>query len=144
MWIVKKAWKIFSIITESFHIARDSWFHHLPHAHHKQASYDRVDHAYAHYAFQFCRSHENLHSYPDPLILCKSVNLHFVRYWGLQRTVLVLIIDCKIMTQLFCPVWKRGDKLGVGLQYKNVRPDYLKNIWKVVNWRDVAKRYDSA
>ncbi|CAM6030182.1 unnamed protein product [Sphagnum balticum] len=30
------------------------------------------------------------------------------------------------------------------LQYKNVRPDYLKNIWKVVNWRDVAKRYDSA
>jgi Fe-Mn family superoxide dismutase len=30
------------------------------------------------------------------------------------------------------------------LQYKNVRPDYLKNIWKVVNWSDVAKRYDSA
>jgi len=30
------------------------------------------------------------------------------------------------------------------LQYKNVRPDYLKNVWKVVNWRDVAKRYDSA
>nr|BAA86881.1 manganese superoxide dismutase [Barbula unguiculata] len=30
------------------------------------------------------------------------------------------------------------------LQYKNVRPDYLKNIWKVVNWKDVAKRYESA
>ncbi|KAK9819650.1 hypothetical protein WJX72_000758 [[Myrmecia] bisecta] len=26
------------------------------------------------------------------------------------------------------------------LQYKNVRPDYLKNIWKVVNWKDVASR----
>lgn len=27
------------------------------------------------------------------------------------------------------------------LQYKNVRPDYLKNIWKVINWKDVAQRY---
>jgi Fe-Mn family superoxide dismutase len=26
------------------------------------------------------------------------------------------------------------------LQYKNVRPDYLKNIWKVVNWKDVSSR----
>ena len=26
------------------------------------------------------------------------------------------------------------------LQYKNVRPDYLKAIWKIVNWKDVAAR----
>lgn len=30
------------------------------------------------------------------------------------------------------------------LQYKNVRPDYLKNVWKVVNWKDVSKRFESA
>ncbi len=30
------------------------------------------------------------------------------------------------------------------LQYKNVRPDYLKNIWKVVNWNNVATRYSQA
>ena len=30
------------------------------------------------------------------------------------------------------------------LQYKNVRPDYLKAIWDVVNWADVAKRYSAA
>ncbi|KAI9363981.1 superoxide dismutase [Mn], mitochondrial-like protein [Zopfochytrium polystomum] len=30
------------------------------------------------------------------------------------------------------------------LQYKNVRPDYLKAVWNVVNWNDVAKRYDAA
>jgi Fe-Mn family superoxide dismutase len=30
------------------------------------------------------------------------------------------------------------------LQYKNVRPDYLKAIWDVVNWADVAKRYAAA
>lgn len=27
------------------------------------------------------------------------------------------------------------------LQYKNVRPEYLKNIWKVVNWKNVEERY---
>lgn len=30
------------------------------------------------------------------------------------------------------------------LQYKNVRPDYLKNIWKVVNWSNVGDRYAKA
>ncbi|MDX8430266.1 MAG: Fe-Mn family superoxide dismutase [Candidatus Algichlamydia australiensis] len=28
------------------------------------------------------------------------------------------------------------------LQYKNARPEYLKNIWKVVNWQNVAERYE--
>ncbi|KAI8848022.1 superoxide dismutase 2 [Chytridium lagenaria] len=27
------------------------------------------------------------------------------------------------------------------LQYKNVRPDYLKAVWEVVNWKDVTSRY---
>jgi len=30
------------------------------------------------------------------------------------------------------------------LQYKNMRPDYVKNVWKVVNWADVAKRLEDA
>ncbi len=30
------------------------------------------------------------------------------------------------------------------LQYKNVRPDYLKAIWEVVNWKNVAERYAAA
>jgi superoxide dismutase, Fe-Mn family len=30
------------------------------------------------------------------------------------------------------------------LQYKNVRPDYLKAIWKVVNWKDCAERLAEA
>lgn len=29
------------------------------------------------------------------------------------------------------------------LQYKNVRPDYLKAVWKVVNWADVGRRYEA-
>ncbi len=30
------------------------------------------------------------------------------------------------------------------LQYKNVRADYVKNIWKIVNWRNVEERYAGA
>lgn len=30
------------------------------------------------------------------------------------------------------------------LQYKNVRPDYLKTIWDVVNWANVAERFEAA
>lgn len=30
------------------------------------------------------------------------------------------------------------------LQYKNVRPDYLKAIWGVVNWRNVEERFANA
>lgn len=27
-------------------------------------------------------------------------------------------------------------------QYKNVRPDYLKNIWKVINWKYASEVFD--
>lgn len=30
------------------------------------------------------------------------------------------------------------------LQYKNARPDYLKEIWKVVNWENVSERFIKA
>lgn len=28
------------------------------------------------------------------------------------------------------------------LQYKNVRADYVKNIWQIVNWKNVEERYE--
>ncbi|TXT04354.1 hypothetical protein VHUM_04121 [Vanrija humicola] len=30
------------------------------------------------------------------------------------------------------------------IDYKNVKADYLKNIWKVINWEEAAKRFDAA
>ncbi|EGC29225.1 hypothetical protein DICPUDRAFT_51401 [Dictyostelium purpureum] len=30
------------------------------------------------------------------------------------------------------------------LDYKNVRADYVKNIWQIVNWKNVAQRYEAA
>lgn len=30
------------------------------------------------------------------------------------------------------------------LQYKNVRPDYIKAIYNVINWSNVAERYEAA
>lgn len=30
------------------------------------------------------------------------------------------------------------------LQYKNVRPDYLKAVWEVVNFGNVSERFEAA
>ena len=30
------------------------------------------------------------------------------------------------------------------LDYKNVRPDYLKAVWEVVNWGNVTERFEAA
>ncbi|GAA1254595.1 superoxide dismutase [Sphaerisporangium rubeum] len=30
------------------------------------------------------------------------------------------------------------------LQYRNVRPDYVEKLWSLVNWTDVATRFDAA
>lgn len=30
------------------------------------------------------------------------------------------------------------------LQYKNVRADYVKEIWKIINWKNVSERYEAA
>lgn len=30
------------------------------------------------------------------------------------------------------------------LQYKNVRPDYLKAIWQILNWKNIEERYNKA
>ena len=29
------------------------------------------------------------------------------------------------------------------VDYKNVRADYVKQIWKIVNWKDVERRFVS-
>lgn len=30
------------------------------------------------------------------------------------------------------------------LQYKSLRPEYLKNIWRIINWSNVSDRYEKA
>ena len=30
------------------------------------------------------------------------------------------------------------------VDYKNLRPDYVKQIWKIINWKDVEKRFLNA
>ena len=29
------------------------------------------------------------------------------------------------------------------LQYRKVKPDYLNAVWDVINWREVASRYEA-
>ncbi len=46
---------------------------------------------------------------------------------------------------------KKTFKIGIDVwehahyvDYKNSRTDYLKQIWKIINWKDVEKRFINA
>lgn len=52
--------------------------------------------------------------------------------------LLVAIIG---LIPLFCiDVWEHA----YYLQYKNVRPDFVKAIWKIANWKVISDRYSKA
>ncbi|XP_068311103.1 superoxide dismutase [Mn], mitochondrial-like [Pyrus communis] len=69
------------------------------------------------------------------------------------RSVLDLFAFCKLLSSLISdPLVTKGASyvplLGIDvwehayyLQYKNARPDYLKNVWNVINWKYASEVY---
>lgn len=48
------------------------------------------------------------------------------------------------LTPFWCASYVLPREHAYYLQYKNVRPDYLKAVWTIVNWKDVAARFEAA
>ncbi|KAI3927137.1 hypothetical protein MKX01_029905 [Papaver californicum] len=73
---------------------------------------------------------------------------------GLDKEMKRLVVQTTGNQASFDPLVTKGATLvpllGVDvwehayyLQYKNVKPDYLKNIWKVINWKYASEMYEN-
>ena len=61
--------------------------------------------------------------------------MHIVQLYDQQANVPVCMVPIVMLD-----MWEHA----FYLQYKNVKPDYVKAWWNVVNWADAAARFDAA
>jgi Fe-Mn family superoxide dismutase len=61
--------------------------------------------------------------------------LHIVQLYDQQANVPVCMVPVVMLD-----MWEHA----FYLQYKNVKPDYVKAWWNVVNWADAASRFEAA
>lgn len=68
-------------------------------------------------------------------------SFHYLLFWTITFSFLTVFPVFAGLVPLFgIDVWEHA----YYLQYKNVRPDYVKAIFDVVNWKDISERFAKA
>mmetsp|Transcript_25782 Transcript_25782/g.18258 ORF Transcript_25782/g.18258 Transcript_25782/m.18258 type:complete len:226 (+) Transcript_25782:101-778(+) len=103
---------------------------------------DAINHSFG--SFENFKDHFNTHTASVQGSgwgwLCYNDRLKHLEFHTTANQDIVSDIDADLTPLLTIDIWEHA----YYLDYKNMRPNFLKEMWKIINWQKVSERYELA